>query len=361
VVCCQQGAQSAVKQEVQEGWRLAFSRPGFVTFKHDGSTEEILLPQGTFVRYAGWNLGNVKAIEFDQALDQLEQLLPQETFDQLHLWQRDRAPVGRFDFEPFPTEETKDLAARAFSRLSAKGRVMGPAPNHSASPGDRVLDIVLVDGMEPPSLASRETSVEKTSRKAQQWWVAWHVAVKHELSTSWPGGVPPLTVPSSMVSRTYLKTAEALAWSGFPIREGDQFVELGSAPGGSVQRLLELGMRVLGIDPALMDERVQNQPNFTHLRARGGDLKRSVYRNCRWMIVDSNVQPDKSLTTVEHIVLHRNVKPKGLLLTMKLKDYGMASMIPTWVERIRNWGYAKIKVRQLAFCRTEVCIAAKLL
>src|SRR5262245_57126953 len=38
---CRPGAESAVKHEVsrlQPGWRLAYSRPGFLTFKHVGET-----------------------------------------------------------------------------------------------------------------------------------------------------------------------------------------------------------------------------------------------------------------------------------------------------------------------------------
>jgi 23S rRNA (cytidine2498-2'-O)-methyltransferase len=179
------------------------------------------------------------------------------------------------------------------------------------------------------------------------------------LPTCWPGGIPQILTPPSVISRTYWKTAEALAWSGFPIREGDEFVEIGSSPGGSVQRLLELGMRVTGIDPALMDPRVANHPHFRHVRARGGDLKRNVYRNCRWLIVDSNVQPDKTLTTVENIVTHRDVKVQGVLLTLKLKDYSMAAEIPRWLERIESWGFSKHRLRQLAFARREICVAAQ--
>ena len=48
MLCCANGAEQQVKQSIAEqGWRLAFSRPGFVTAKHD---EPVDLPEGTTVR-----------------------------------------------------------------------------------------------------------------------------------------------------------------------------------------------------------------------------------------------------------------------------------------------------------------------
>ncbi len=339
LICCQQGAEVAIKHEVASHWRLAFSRPGFVTLKSESTHEASLqLPRGVFIRYAGWSLGKVAAETVNEASAALQSLLHGQAFDQLHLWQRDRTPVGKFSFEPGITPLAEGVATELFPQLQASGIVKGPLSNHPAEPGQKVLDVILVE--------------------PQQWWIGWHPANATDPSTCWPGGTPRIVAPTDMVSRTYLKTAEGIAWSQFNMRPGEMVVEVGSAPGGSVQRLLELGMRVTGIDPAEMDPLVAEHPQFTHLRARGGDLKRNVYQNCRWLVVDSNVRPDKTLTTVENIVTHRNVSIRGLLLTLKLKDYAMAEQIPEWLARIRQWGYRNVKARQLAFGKTEICVAA---
>ncbi len=48
MICCACGAEQVVKESIaNEGWRLAFSRPGFVTAKHDGAAD---LPEGVFIR-----------------------------------------------------------------------------------------------------------------------------------------------------------------------------------------------------------------------------------------------------------------------------------------------------------------------
>jgi len=61
LLCCQQGAESALKDEVlPQGWRLAFSRPGFVTFKQsDVPMTDESLPSGIFVRTAAWSVGKI--------------------------------------------------------------------------------------------------------------------------------------------------------------------------------------------------------------------------------------------------------------------------------------------------------------
>ena len=123
-----------------------------------------------------------------------------------------------------------------------------------------------------------------------------------------------------MISRAYLKIVEALQWSELPVAAGDRCVEIGSAPGGSCLALLERGLLVTGIDPAEMDATVLAHPNFTHLRARAKDVKRSVFRDCRWLVMDANVAPNYTLDTLDALLTQAGVRPQGLVLTLKLTD-----------------------------------------
>jgi 23S rRNA (cytidine2498-2'-O)-methyltransferase len=75
-------------------------------------------------------------------------------------------------------------------------------------------------------------------------------------------------------------------------------------------------------------------------------------------MVDSNVAPKSTLDTVEHIVTNRQVRVRGMLLTLKLPDWKLADDVPAYVERIRSWGYRHVNVRQLAFNRQEITLAA---
>jgi 23S rRNA (cytidine2498-2'-O)-methyltransferase len=205
--------------------------------------------------------------------------------------------------------------------------------NATAAVGELVLDCALVE--------------------RHEWWVGWHRATSPE--TRWPGGVPPLALPERMISRAYLKILEALECAELPIAAGDRCVEIGSSPGGSCLALLERGLHVTGIDPAEMDPAVLAHPNFTHLRARAKDVKHSVFRDCRWLVMDANVAPNYTLDTLDALLSQPGVRPKGLVLTLKLTDPKLAEALPSIAERIRRYGYRRVRMRQLAFNRQEVC------
>ncbi len=348
MICCQHGAQNAVLDELAaQGWRRAYSRGGFVTVKHDDSVDH--LPQGVFVRTASWTLGNVKGTDGNQLIEQVASLVKQSgrQFDQLHVWPRDRVPIGKFDFEPGPDELTNTIAAAIFQAV-APVHVLASQFNQVAAPGQSVLDIVLVGPAE--------------------WWIGWHkvhpaLAKKNAGNlwpTAWPGGVQPIAPEGDIISRAYYKAAEAIAWSGFDLQPGDRCVEVGSAPGGACKRLLELGLHVTGIDPADMDPQIATHPHFRHLRARAGDLPRREFRGIKWLLVDSNVRPDQSLTTVENIVTSRESSIEGMILTLKLGGFEHAYRIDAWVNRIQTWGATNIRVRNLARGKVEVCVSARM-
>ena len=340
MMCCAHGAEKAVKSEMADlGWRLAFSRPGFVTAKHD-STDE--LPEGIFVRTAAHSIGHLKNDLGNQQIESLLGLLSncpdaKRPFDQLHVWPRDRVAIGKFGFEPGVDEVASAVAAEIIPSLQGKF-VTCSAPNLVAQPDQRVLDIVMVD----PS----------------DWFIGWHVS--RDWPTRWPGGVQPINPKYEPVSRAYFKAAEAIEWSGFDIKPGDRAVEVGSAPGGACGRLLELGCKVTGIDPAEMDPRIEGHKNFNHIRARAGDLPRKVYSGAKWLLVDSNVKPLKTLTAVENIVTHQYCTLTGLLITLKIGDYDQLDPIDTWIEIAEGWRAKKIEVRQLARNRKEICMAVTL-
>jgi 23S rRNA (cytidine2498-2'-O)-methyltransferase len=337
MLCCACGAEQVVKAEMAEqGWRLAFSRPGFVTAKND---QQVPLPEGVFVRTASRSIGQVRGSEANRMVADLVSKLAENdpigrSFDQLHVWPKDRLPIGRFGFEPGADEVSAVVAEAVYSGLK-ESWLKCDAPNRIAQPGDRVLDLVLVE----PS----------------HWFMGIHEATVWP--TRWPGAVQPIQPMNEPVSRAYYKAAESITWSGFDMKSGDLAVEIGSAPGGACGRLLELGMRVIGVDPAEMDPRIQQHRNFQHLRARGGDLPRRQFRGAKWLLVDSNVRPDQTLTTIENIVKHRQSDFVGLLITLKIGEYSSASLIERWFARIVGWKPVKVQVRQLARNRCEVCFA----
>ncbi len=339
---CQPGSETALKADVAHrhpGLRFAFSRPGFVTFRlADDSPQTLRSP---FARTWGHSLGRVEGAGMSDLARGLWALAAtahdldgSARFRHLHVWERDGALPGdeRFD----ATVETQAHAAGAQLVAQRPDSAMPLSLNAEVPAGESVLDCVLVE--------------------PHEWWVGWHRAQSPE--TRWPGGVPPLAVPAGMISRAYLKLEEALRWSEVPIAPGDRCVEIGSAPGGSCAALLDRGCIVTGIDPAEMDAAVLANPRLTHVRARARDVPRTAFRDARWLMSDTNVAPTHTLDTVEAIVTARDVAIEGLVLTLKLTDPKLTAQLAAFHKRIRGWGYAHVRARQLAFNRQEVCVVA---
>jgi 23S rRNA (cytidine2498-2'-O)-methyltransferase len=188
------------------------------------------------------------------------------------------------------------------------------------------------------------------------WWCGYHRC--HSVASSYPGGMMSLELPADAVSRAWLKMEEGLRWSKLPIPREAQVAEIGSAPGGASQALLARGLHVTGVDPAEMAPIVLNHPRFRHLRRRSTQVRRREFRKIRWLTADMNVAPGYTLDAIEAIVTHPEVSIRGLLLTLKLPEWGLARWVPDYLDRIRSWGYNEVQARQLQYDRREICVVA---
>ncbi len=340
-VTCQRGAEGAVKGELARLWpdfRFAFSRPGFLTFKlpeeHRLAADFDL--NSVFARAYGFSLGKVTGDDPDGLAHKVWEVFGDRPAEQIHAWQRDLAEPGEHDFEPSITPAAVD-AFEAVRRHCPRPEMLAPDDSQRRPRrGDFVLDCVLVE--------------------PNQWWIGYH-RVK-SVPSGWAGGIMPLPLPPEAVSRSWLKMEEALRWSQLPIARGARCAEIGSAPGGSSQALLDRGLIVTGIDPAEMHPRVLADANFTHVRRRAVQVRRREFRKARWLSADMIVAPNFTLDAVEAIVTHPQVSIRGLLLTLKLTDWKLADMVPDWLDRVRSWGYNQVRGRQLSHDRREFCVAA---
>lgn len=338
-VTCQVGAERALKAEMARRWptfHASFARPGFLTFKlppTHGLAEDFA-PQCVFARTWGFSLGKPLSGELEARAAGVVAAAKTGRFDVLHVWQRDMARPGFRGFDPHITAEAQSAEAAILAAWSRESEVLpatGPSPL-----GHRVLDCVLVE--------------------PDQWFLGYHRAAGE---TCFPGGLRPIDFPADAVSRAYLKMEEALAWSGLPVQPGQTIAEIGCAPGGASQALLSRGLKVMGIDPAKVDPRVLEHPNFTHVRKRGADVRRREFRGVTWLAADMNVAPQYTLDTLEAIVTHSEVKVRGLLITLKLLDWDLAEHVNEYLDRIRSWGYRHVRARQLAHNRQEICVVAQ--
>ena len=156
---CQVGAEAALKAEVARTWpgfRFAYSRGGFLTFKlpeRHGLSEDFD-PGLVFARASGFSLGKVAVESLDAAAGEVWKVAAPLRYQALHVWQRDTAAIGYRGFEPHVTPSA--LAAEEAIRRHEVAQATSPALARVAEPGDRVLDCVLVE--------------------PHEWWIGFHTA-----------------------------------------------------------------------------------------------------------------------------------------------------------------------------------------
>ncbi|MEM7454805.1 MAG: SAM-dependent methyltransferase [Planctomycetota bacterium] len=342
-VICQAGAEAAARKEILglknvpfAPLKLAFSRPGFLTFKvnpENPPPERFSLPS-TLARTYGWSLGKVKGTDAGELVGEVCANEHVRQCRTLHVYQRETAVPGNAGFEPGVSPLAAEVAGLFETESERNGHVV--SVNRVAPTDSLVADIVMVS--------------------PDEWWYGFHHAVTRQ--GRWPGGVPLFDTQSERTSRAYFKLKEALLWSGISIAPGDVCAEIGSAPGGACELLLELGAKVIAVDPAEMEPEIEQNSDVTWIRRRGHEVRKRDFSKVRWLMADLNIAPKYTLDTVRDIVNHESVNVAGMLLTLKVNDWDLIDEVPAYISLVKSWGFQVVRTRQLAFNRREFCLMA---
>lgn len=333
---CQPGAEALLKREVSQEWpmfKLAYSRPGFLTFKVAPDAEVA----------AGFDLKSMFARSYGISLGRAEgsSLLDRATFTAALAGQKLPGKLRLNVFERL-TENGKTVEIERQIRQQAQAGLFLDEPV-AQNDGEVVLDVVVVED--------------------DEWWIGWHLHSR-KLHRPWVGGIAPILLPKVAPSRAYLKLEEGLVWSGLPMREKDRVLELGCAPGGASLALLERGLEVLGVDPADMDQSVLARPAFRHVRLQAKQLRATDLggRSVEWLVSDMNVAPQDTIEAIRRALdLCGREQVLGALLTLKLNAWSDAEAVLDALQssrkRLLSIGFSKVRTAHLFFNRHEVSVA----
>lgn len=342
---CQLGSERLLKAEVARtwpAWRLAFSRPGYVTFKTDLTDRSRALAlewNPVFARRFGLSLGPTKDDRLPapqvRGTLRLLQMHAQGQALRLHVF-----PMGLPHEGGFPCPQCLAVHDRIAAQAQASGVSLLARPE--PKDGDLVADVACAEN--------------------GPWWVGLH---RHHASVNpWPGANLHLALPPDAPSRAWLILEEGVRWSGLPLTSGQTALEVGCAPGGASMALLQRGIDVIGVDPGEIDPRVlafdRGYARFTWLRRRMQDLTRhDLPRPIDWLLFDVNAGSNVVLPYVERLLSWARARLHGLLWTVKLNSDGAADRLPRLIEQVRATGLVDVRCAQLSCHHREVLICGQ--
>ncbi|CQR56231.1 SAM-dependent methyltransferase [Paenibacillus riograndensis] len=99
------------------------------------------------------------------------------------------------------------------------------------------------------------------------------VSRPEENLSSWNGGMIRFRKEDGQISRAKFKLMEAEKEFAIPFCSFRNAVDIGASPGGWTSFLLERGLKVTAVDPALMHESLRKNPGLKILRKNAGDVK----------------------------------------------------------------------------------------
>ncbi|WP_340023915.1 SAM-dependent methyltransferase [Paenibacillus sp. FSL K6-1096] len=91
--------------------------------------------------------------------------------------------------------------------------------------------------------------------------------------SSWNGGMIRFRKEDGQISRAKFKLMEAEKEFGIPFSSFRNALDIGASPGGWTSFLLERGLKVTAVDPALMHESLRSHPGLKILRKNAGEVK----------------------------------------------------------------------------------------
>jgi 23S rRNA (cytidine2498-2'-O)-methyltransferase len=175
--------------------------------------------------------------------------------------------------------------------------------------------------------------------------------------SAWPGGEHRFRQEEGQISRSEFKLLEALSVFRLQLPERGTAMDMGAAPGGWTRVLRQKGLRVVAVDPAELDPRLQGVPNVDIVRKR---VEEYLRRAPMFDFIANDMRMDATDSAAVMVRASSVLKPAGqAVMTLKLPESAadqVPSLIRSALERLSE-AYEIIGARQLYHNRSEVTAA----
>lgn len=181
--------------------------------------------------------------------------------------------------------------------------------------------------------------------------------------SDWPGGARQFAQKPEQISRAEFKLLEALQVFGVELPSNGRALDLGAAPGGWTRLLLEAKMRVVAVDPANLDPRLQREARLEHYRGYAEDYLAKVSRGPqRFDVITNDIRMDArdAARLLEEAASY--LRPDGFVISTLKLPHLTATMQPVEIAqqalRMLSTRYAIVRARQLYHNRQEITVIA---
>jgi len=175
----------------------------------------------------------------------------------------------------------------------------------------------------------------------------------------------PVVPPEHAPSRAYAKIVEVCAHLGIAWSPGAVVLELGAAPGGATLALLEQGMHVVAVDPGEMDKAVpgwatQRGVLYRRVQKKASNLDRADLTGLpgapSWLLCDINLAPPVALTQLLHAYGQVKRSVRTLVWTCKINDDKALETVPGVLRRLGELTQGSAQVVHLPSHRREFAV-----
>lgn len=173
------------------------------------------------------------------------------------------------------------------------------------------------------------------------------------------GGIFRYAFRDETISRAEFKLTEVFDFLPLDLPEDPRAIDLGAAPGGWTQVLLQRGARVTAVDPAKLDPRITANPRVTHYPGLSQDYLREHADERQFDILVNDMRMDARESvrvTLEALPLLASGAP--LVVTLKLPEKKSLKVAREALDLIKS-EVDVIFARQLYHNRSEITVVGR--
>lgn len=153
-----------------------------------------------------------------------------------------------------------------------------------------------------------------------------------------------LQQPEQAPSRAWLKIAQACQL--FPRDRSGYALEIGCAPGGAAYHLLELGLKLVGVDPGEMAPEIMANERFHHVKKPVQDIEgRDLKHKFSLLAVDTNLPASVSVKESLRLAEYSGKELKEVFLTVKLPTPKLVASLQRYQGTLERLGFKAMLIQ----------------